>query len=391
MASPAVLDLDSLLAPVSAESPAGANLREDFTPTSIYYELKDARTAARAAERRAQATYDEEDGGEALPDWNPILERVPEVLVGHAKDLELTAWLIEALLRRDGFAGLRDGFRLARGLVENFWDDLFPRPDEDGIITKLAPLTGLNGEGAEGTLIAPISMVEITQGMNYGPFNSWQYDQAQQVRGLDPDALEKRVQEGAITPEIFHVAVGETDIEFFRTLIADLDGCIDEFKQLTAILDELAGADSPPSSAILQSLEAVREKVTFITKDLILEDTPPEVVEAASEGGGRGPSANGGGGGGPLKTREDAFRTLQEVSEYFRRNEPHSPISYLLQQSVRWGRLSLPELVKELIQDSNARDTYFKLTGIPSGSFESESESSSGATPPAQEGRWSSE
>ena len=42
---------------------------------------------------------------------------------------------------------------------------------------------------------------------------------------------------------------------------------------------------------------------------------------------------------------------LQEIAEYFRRTEPHSPLAYALEQAVRWGRTPLPKLLEELIPD----------------------------------------
>ena len=39
-----------------------------------------------------------------------------------------------------------------RELAENFWDGLYPLPDEDGILTRVAPLAGLNGVEADGVL-----------------------------------------------------------------------------------------------------------------------------------------------------------------------------------------------------------------------------------------------
>ena len=56
---------------------------------------------------------------------------------------------------------------------------------------------------------------------------------------------------------------------------------------------------------------------------------------------------------------------LQEIAEYFRRTEPHSPIPYSLEQAVRWGRTPLPELLEELIPDPGGREHYFRLAGIP--------------------------
>ena len=67
---------------------------------------------------------------------------------------------------------------------------------------------------------------------------------------------------------------------------------------------------------------------------------------------------------GPVKNREDAFKKLMEISDFFRRTEPHSPIPYILERAVKWGDMPLETLIRELIPDSSARDYYASLTGI---------------------------
>ena len=62
--------------------------------------------------------------------------------------------------------------------------------------------------------------------------------------------------------------------------------------------------------------------------------------------------------------REEAFQTLLKVAEYFRRTEPHTPISYTLEEAVRWGRMKLPDLLEELIGDEGTRQQVFKRVGI---------------------------
>ena len=56
---------------------------------------------------------------------------------------------------------------------------------------------------------------------------------------------------------------------------------------------------------------------------------------------------------------------LEAIAAFFRQTEPHSPIPYTLEQTVRWGRMPLPDLLAELIPDSNARQHYFRMVGIP--------------------------
>jgi type VI secretion system protein ImpA len=63
-------------------------------------------------------------------------------------------------------------------------------------------------------------------------------------------------------------------------------------------------------------------------------------------------------------SREQALQTLLKVAEYFRRHEPHSIVPYSLEQVVRWGKMSLPDLLTELISDSKVRKEMFRFTGI---------------------------
>ncbi|NJM32313.1 MAG: hypothetical protein HC848_04885, partial [Limnobacter sp.] len=55
-----------------------------------------------------------------------------------------------------------------------------------------------------------------------------------------------------------------------------------------------------------------------------------------------------------LENRQQALKQLQQVADFFRENEPHSPMSYAIERTVRWGQLPLIELMKELITDANA-------------------------------------
>ena len=361
MPSPETLDVKRLGAPIPGPNPAGADLRAEAGPGSAYYRVKDARTAARAAERR-ELTGDS-DGPPA--DWRPVLEHGVEALADKSKDLEITAYLIEALVRLHGFAGLRDGFRLTRELVDTLWDGLYPLPDEDGLETRLAPLTGLNGADAEGTLSAPILRVLVTDGAA-GRLSSSHYQEARALaKTADAKAREKKVAAGATTPEAFQKAVAETPPAFFRTLVEDLTQCQEEFVKLCAALEKRCGPDrAPPSSNIRNALATCLD----VIKDAAREKLQP----ASSNGAVRPPAADAAGSPVPaapappneVGTREDAFRELLKLADFFRRTEPQAVLSYALEQVVRWGRLSLPELMQELIPDEAPRKNLFKQVGI---------------------------
>ncbi|MGI6415269.1 MAG: type VI secretion system protein TssA [Thermoguttaceae bacterium] len=367
MGSPSVLDFDRLLSPIPGECPAGVALKEDYSPGSPYYAIKDARSAARAAERSMIWGGDDVSGGDRA-DWRPVVELGIEILAERSKDLEVAAWLTEALVRRHGYAGLRDGFRLLRALVENFWDDLYPRPDEDGIQTRVAPLTGLNGEEGDGVLVGPIANVPITTPGSYRAMSIADYRQAIDLERIDDaQKRQQRIDHGGVSLQMFETAVSETPLEHFRDLRDDLRESIDEYQKLTSVLEEKCGQDSrgyplaPPSSSIRNVLDECCEHLGNVTKHLF----PDEALAPPPDGQPAGAAAPAGAAK-RVETREEAFQSLLQIAAFFKRTEPHSPVSYALEQAVRWGKLPLPELLNELIADQGSREQLFKLVGIQS-------------------------
>ncbi len=364
MASPETLDFEQLLAPISEENPAGENLREDPAFDSIYNRITTARDDASLVDREALRDGALRDGADTdllLNDlhkkWEEVLELAPEAISQGSKDLKVTAFLLETLVRDHGFAGLRDGFRLVRRLVEDFWDDLYPQPDEDGVITRVAPLTALNGEDEPGTLIRPIAKVPITQGRSHGPFSLLHYKTASLLaQGKGPSG-----QDDVVTREMFDVAVRETPPEWFINLLDDLTQCLKEFKDLCKVLKEKCGEEegfslAPPSSNIRNALQECLDAVREIAQAVLPTEEDPD-SELSGLGAPGEVSGN-------IQTRQEAFRMLRRTADFFRRTEPHSPVSYALEKAVRWGEMPLPELLTELIDEGNSLKQVFKLVGI---------------------------
>ena len=95
-------DLDLLLAPFPGENPAGEELR--YRP--VYDEIKEA--------RRADDALDRGDWQHQLKvsDWDRVIQLSVQALSEKSKDLQIAAWLAEALVKTRGFAGLIEGLKL---------------------------------------------------------------------------------------------------------------------------------------------------------------------------------------------------------------------------------------------------------------------------------------
>jgi type VI secretion system protein ImpA len=58
------------------------------------------------------------------------------------------------------------------------------------------------------------------------------------------------------------------------------------------------------------------------------------------------------------------LRDLARIADYFRRTEPHSPLAYTLEEAVRRGRMSWPELLQEIMPDPATRNQMLTTLGI---------------------------
>ncbi|MCF6324989.1 MAG: type VI secretion system protein TssA [Gammaproteobacteria bacterium] len=361
MASPAIIDIDELLKPISEERPVGENLRLNNTPASQYSTIKDARNAARAAERKNMF---DDSNTEASEHWKKIITLAPQILTSEAKDLEIASWYTEALIRKSGFAGLRDGFTLLRQLVEQYWEaGLYPAADEDGIETRVAPISGLNGEGSDGVLLAPIRRTEITDDFVPGPFSLWQYKQAIDLsRMTDDNERGQQASKIGFSMEDIGNVVEQSSSDYFVNLRDDITICLTEYRALSELLITHCSHDAPATNKIIELLEETLNAVNHIAKhkypveeEAVSDDSPEEAHTSSTSS----PAQKG-----PISSRDEAFRQLKSISDFFRGTEPHSPISYVLDKAVRWGDMPLDELMSELIPDRSSRATYSSLTGV---------------------------
>ncbi|WP_417502089.1 type VI secretion system protein TssA [Marinobacter sp.] len=365
--------LESLLADISPELPCGDDTREDSSPVSPYFTLKDLRNQARAIER--QVLIGEEPP--QTPQWRQLLDEIPAVLENRSKDLEYVAWLIEALCREKGFEGLAEGFELARELIDLHWENLYPKPDEEGLDTRIAPLVGLNGTDGEGTLIKPIISVPLFfDGDGVTCYAAWHAEQATEVARLDDSKAESRIRSGAMSPDLLATAVQETPTEHLVQTRHALERAHSEFRALSDAMDRAMGGDPQPTTNISKALDRCLIMLNHNAGERIdryLEAQQQELhvsadPDTSNEDGSPNTSAK------PagidtvrvaIESRKEALEQLRRLSDFFLKTEPHSPVSYAILRAVRWSELSLPELMDELISDSGARDGFFKLTGVP--------------------------
>jgi type VI secretion system protein ImpA len=366
----ALLNFEELLAPIPGDNPSGSNLLY----AGVHDEVREARRADDVLE---QGEWKHES---KVSDWHRVTSLTTAAIATKTKDLQLAAWLTEALVNLHGFAGLHDGLKLIRGLLENFWDTLYPEIDEGDLEARANAIDMLNRPFfAAAVQKVPVTGNPIGANYSYVDFkDSARFDIPDNLDALEFEARERALQlkqlaatEGKITTEQWRVAKNASKRAFYEDFNSLLNMCWDESKALDDLLDAKFQRQTPGLTDFKKMLDAIRSTVVTILKEKrILEPDPVEAVaDENQEVGADGKPVAGGGAraSGPVGSRQDALRRLGEVAEFFRATEPHSPVAYLLDRAIHWGQMPLEAWLDEVIKDAGVLAHVRETLGLKAG------------------------
>jgi len=335
---------NDLLNPISADKPAGDNLR--YAP--VYDKIKDAR---REDDDAPQGEWKHE---RKVADWPLTIKLVSEALATKTKDLQLAAWLAEAMLIREGVAGLREVLDLIRGYLESYWEGLYPELEDGDAEYRAAPLEWIGDR-----LEMPVKRVPLTRkGLNW-----LQYKESRAIGSEESaDTDEKRqarldaIADGKIPQEQFDKDFDETPKKFYVGLLESFDAAMESVAALGQVCDEKFGDVTPSFGTLKRALEEVRQTV-YILLQAKREKEPDEPVGAAAEpeaavqeapaestaGAAAAPAPARAQRPGPLSAepadRDDAIARVVSAAKYLRQQDPYSPAPYLMLRGLRWGEL----------------------------------------------------
>lgn len=327
----------------------GENIRTSPRVRELYYRIKDERNQARAEER----TVSPQELLKVSSNWDAVSNLGLQIIYSESKDVEILAWLTEAKLRLGGFRGLREVYELCDDIFHNHWENIHSI-DDDSDEDRFAPFAGLNGIGSEGTLVQPLRLTSLIPGKKFGEDSLWDFQLAQR-----PNESRRK--------EDLYRAASEAGVAAMSAHLAEVSRCIQLFDRMMALLTEKCGPHAPASSNIrnilIEAATAIRtlggrESETPIPAPVASEpaDQMPRPVEATVQSVSLNPEG--------IASRDEAFETLLSVARYFRRTEPHSPISLAIETLVRRGRMDFSELLAELLPEAQARNAVLTAAGI---------------------------
>jgi type VI secretion system protein ImpA len=324
-----------LLAPIPGDAPAGADLR--YAPT--YTQLTEARR------EEDDAPQGEWKRARKVAEYDVVVKVATDALATKSKDLMIAAWLTEALTRREGFAGLAYGLDLVRGLVDKYWDGVFPQIDEGDLGLRVRPLNWI-GSGLEPSVKAVPLNRAGHDFITYTLSRQLGYESAVSSDNTKKAARQKEIDGGKVPPEEFDKSFEGTPKAWYKQLVAALDKSQSSLAALDAQGNEKFGDDAPSFSKLQSALEAVHHLASqLLEKKLLADPDPPEVVaaEAAAAAVASGAPAPAEGAPRVMSAEptdiNDATMRVVSAARWLRKNSPSNPASYLLLRGLRWGEV----------------------------------------------------
>lgn len=324
------------LEPVSEDEPTGPDLEYD----NDFLEL----TQAAAGKPETQFSPAEP------ADWRAVFSQA-ESLNSRTRDLRVANLWLRARLRLEGFPVLAPSLRLFEQLLQRWWDELHPRP-EDGdayarvnVLNELVSLEATLGDIRASLVLNDRSIGQITV-----------RDIEIAVGDLTPRDDESPPSRGQIENMLADAVADNPQVQTQASdAVAALDALNDclsgrlgygempDFSALRSMLDSVAAVSPRPAS-----ISAASDDLAGMLGDLGIGEGGDDDDSPAPARRGRG----GGGGLGSIESRADAVRAIEAVCAYLEKNEPTNPAADLLRRAQRLIDRNFLQLVREFAPDA---------------------------------------
>jgi type VI secretion system protein ImpA len=327
----------TLLDPVSADAPCGVDL-EDSPALSA---LDATRLFGQSQSPEAPPESDPDDKERERrkekppPDWVQIKASAYEALA-KSKDLRVLTYLGAAMLRTDGLPAFCETLRVGAAWLESYWPTVYPRIDEDAIARRNA----LNCFADPMAVVDRVWRMPLVASRQHGRFGLRDIDLATGVVPVGKDDVKP-------DEKPLLAAFAEMPLDELTALEASVSNGIDA---LNTIDGRMRGEGGPDVAPDFDPLTAHLVRMKHFLRAQLEVRTGSAPTEAGTENAG-GPAAATFAGG-AIRSHQDAIRALDAVADFFRRNEPSSPVPMFLERAKRLVAKDFLEVLADIAPEA---------------------------------------
>jgi type VI secretion system protein ImpA len=333
------VDLQALLRPLSADDPCGVNL-DSAGSADVFLKYR-----IFGSKIRLETRFEKQLGPDV--NWREVRSLAEEDLAKR-KDLRVLAHLAASVVRLEGLESLTLTLEAAAGWLDTYWDTVYPRIDGD-----LA--ARCNALGGFGDRIAIVDAARRQPFLSHQQFGSCSYRDIEIAAGATPqDPAAEQVDPATILGLI--QAVPLEDLTALEALVTRARAALASFEE--RILKESQGAMVPDVAPLATLFDKMRQ--TLQKEIAPRQPAAPAGGDAGARSGavatpGTLASENKGVAVvsiGSIASRQDALRALDAVGEFFRRNEPSSPVPLFVDRVKRLITMDFMQLLEDIVPEA---------------------------------------
>jgi type VI secretion system protein ImpA len=323
-------NIQPFLEPISPETPCGKDISYDQAFLNLESLVKGKEETQFSAAEEAN--------------WREVQPAVLE-LMGQSKNLRLAIIASMAMIENEGLEGFRNGMLVLKTWVDQYWDALYPLldPEDNNDPTqRVNLLQALSSQGAtQEKFLDRLTSATLAESPSLGRYSL------------------KAIESGKTQQEI-EAAFRDTDAAVLRARFDAAAQALALVKEMDSVLAAKIGRGTSPNFG---DLIGTLNQLTATMGPFC------GVAVAAEAGGGAAPGVAGakaaGGGLASINSRDDVVRALEAICNYYKTNEPASPIPLLLERARRLVDKDFMTIIGDLAP--NAVSQFELLAAKPPG------------------------
>ena len=353
------LDLEKMLCTIVGDNPAGTN--EEYSPK--FLEL-DGLIAGTSESQMGDSVIEGKG-----PDWKKLKANCLE-LWKTTRDFRVAVYLTVSEFVSNGLEGLHQGLSLIEYLVTELWDKAYPELDADddndpierlNAMALLAPPPSAYNDPV--MFINRFRMVKLVPKLDY-TLRDYMISNndlettsekdlsllAAEMKGVPSDIMNaQKTQVENIIAKIDSIVAGikektSDEVTTFAPLQKELKYLLKFYVNNSSVVEETSSADNTSDD----------------TSTVVANASPSRAVQGQSFDFSTFIPA----------TRAEAVLLLKKSAEYFKINEPNSPIPFLVDRAIRMSSMSFMDLINDV--EPGAIEKVKEILGVKASSDSSD-------------------
>jgi type VI secretion system protein ImpA len=355
------VDLKPLLSPLPEGDGVGVSLRTD----PVWQQIRDAQR-----EDDPSLPMGEWERPLVKADWHAVASLCSDALRLRSKDFHLVVWLCEAWTRLYRLEGLTAGVQLINDFVDRFWDHAYPQIDGQDTDARAAPLHWI-GRRLEDVLKLHVPLIGLPVEPGFVNLDDWRRVVAAAMQ--EDDAPPTHLPRELLDRE----AARGSNLALLRQLERTAGAVLAAIDALSRRLDQRLGDEAPSFTRVTATLGELQRAARALRGNHALDEQPtatpvptsePDDIQTTGHDVAQLEADM------PLPMlpltraqivdRTHAYQLLEEIALYLAEHEPHSPTPYLLARAVNWGRMPLPDLMRDIVSQEGDLSRYMAMLNV---------------------------